>query len=54
MAAHSSILAQRIPWTVGSGKIQSLGTHRVGHGQSNLACTYAYAIKLKPRLKKLK
>ena len=54
MAAHSSILAQRIPWTVGPGKIQSLGSQRVEHNRINLARTYAYAIKLKLRLKKKK
>ena len=54
MAAHSSSLAQRIPWTVGPGMIQSLGSHRVEHNRINLARTYAYAIKLKLRLKKKK
>ena len=31
MATHSSILAWRIPWTEESGRLQSLGSHRVGH-----------------------
>ena len=31
MAIHSSILAWRIPWTEEPGKLQSLGSHRVGH-----------------------
>ena len=31
MATHSSILAWRIPWTEEPGKIQSMGSQRVGH-----------------------
>ena len=31
MAAHSSILAWRIPWTVEPGGLQSMGSQRVGH-----------------------
>ena len=31
MATHSSILAWRIPWTEELGKLQSIGSHRVGH-----------------------
>ena len=31
MAAHSSILAWRIPWTEESGGLQSMGSQRVGH-----------------------
>ena len=31
MAAHSSILAWRIPWTEEPGGIRSLGSQRVGH-----------------------
>ena len=31
MATHSSILAWRIPWTEESGKLQSVGSQRVGH-----------------------
>ena len=31
MAAHSSILAWRIPWTEESGGLQSMGLQRVGH-----------------------
>ena len=31
MATHSSILAQKIPWTVESGRLQSMGSQRVGH-----------------------
>ena len=31
MAAHSSILAQRIPWTEEPGGLQSMGSQRVRH-----------------------
>ena len=31
MAIHSSILAWRIPWTKEPGRLQSIGSHRVGH-----------------------
>ena len=31
MATHSSILARRIPWTEEPGRLQSMGSHRVGH-----------------------
>ena len=31
MATHSSVLAWRIPGTVGPGGLPSVGSHRVGH-----------------------
>ena len=31
MATHSSILAWTIPWTDEPGKLQSMGSQRVGH-----------------------
>ena len=31
MATHSSILAWRTPWTEESGRLQSMGSQRVGH-----------------------
>ena len=31
MAAHSSILAWKIPWTAEPGRLQSVGSQRVGH-----------------------
>ena len=37
MAPHSSALAWRIPWTEKPGRLQSMGSHRVGHNWSNLA-----------------
>ena len=38
MAAHSSILAWRIPWTEEPGGLQSTGSQRIGHDRSDLAC----------------
>ena len=34
------ILAWRIPWTEEPGRLQSIGSQRVRHGWSNLACTH--------------
>ena len=31
IAIHSGILAWRIPWTEEPGKLQSMGSQRVGH-----------------------
>ena len=31
MASHSSILAWRISWTEEPGRLQSIGSQRVGH-----------------------
>ena len=31
MAAHSSTLAWKIPWTEEPGRLQSMGSQRVGH-----------------------
>ena len=31
MATHSSTLAWKIPWTVDRGRLQSMGSQRVGH-----------------------
>ena len=41
MATHSSMLAWSIPWTEETGRPQSVGSHRVGHDWSNLACAHA-------------
>ena len=30
-ATHSSILVWRIPWTEGPGRVQSMGSQRVGY-----------------------
>ena len=34
MATHSSILAWKIPWTEDSGRLQSMGSQRVGHNSA--------------------
>ena len=41
MAAHSSVLALRIPGTGEPGGLPSMGSHRVGHDWSNLAAAAA-------------
>ena len=33
----SGTLAWKIPWTEEPGELQSMGSHRVGHDQSDLA-----------------
>ena len=43
MAAHSSVLAWRIPGTGEPGGLPSLGSHRVGHDCSDLAAAAAAA-----------
>ena len=43
MTAHSSILAWRISWTAESGRLQSVGSQRVGHEWSNYAHIHAQA-----------
>ena len=40
MATHSSILAWEITWTEEPGGLQSIGSQRVGHDWSDLACIY--------------
>ena len=42
MATHSSILAWRILWTEEPDWLLSIGSHRVGHDWSDLACTHAW------------
>ena len=37
MATHSSVLAWRIPGTGETGRLPSMGSHRVGHDWSDLA-----------------
>ena len=39
MATHSSIFAWKIPWAEEPGRLQSLGSTRVGHNWSNRART---------------
>ena len=40
VAAHSSVLAWRIPGTGEPGGLPSMGSHRVGHDWSDLAAKY--------------
>ena len=37
--SHSSVLDWRIPWTEEPGGLRSIGSHRVRHDRSDLACT---------------
>ena len=56
MATHSSILAWRIPWTAEPGKLQSMGSQRVGHNEplththiirrAELACTDSETLRV--------
>ena len=41
MATHPSVLAWRIPGTGEPGGLPSMGSHRVGHDWSDLACMHA-------------
>ena len=41
MATHSSILAWRIPWTEEPGRLQSMGSQRVGHDWATSTFTSA-------------
>ena len=41
MASHSSILAWKIPWTEEPGRLQSMGSLRVGH-DSNFTFTFHF------------
>ena len=43
MAPHSSTLAWKIPWTEEPGRLQSMGSLRVGHDWSDLAAAAAAA-----------
>ena len=40
MATHSSILAWRIPWSEEPGRLQSTGSHRVGHDLSDFISSH--------------
>ena len=45
MAAHSSVLAWRIPGTGEPGGLPSMGSHRVRHDGSDLAAAAAETIQ---------
>ena len=38
VAIHSSILAQKIPWTEEPGRLQSMGLQRVRHTEHETSC----------------
>ena len=40
MAAHSSILAWKIPWTADPGRLPSMGSQRVGHDWATSLSTF--------------
>ena len=42
MATHSSIIAWRIPWTEEPGRLQSMGSQRVGHDQGCIFSPYLF------------
>ena len=42
MATHSSTLAWKIPWTEEPGRLQSMGSLRVGHLLSNFTFTFHF------------
>ena len=46
MATHSNILSWRILWTEELGRLQSIGSQRVGRNWSDLACTRAHNLVL--------
>ena len=46
MATHSSVLARRIPGTVGPGGLPSMGSHRVGHDLRDLAVAVTHFMLL--------
>ena len=42
MAIHSSILAWEIPWTEEPGRVQSMGSQRVGHDRGTNTHTHTH------------
>ena len=42
MATHSSVLAWRIPWAEEPGRLQSMGSQRLGHFQLTLTSIHDY------------
>ena len=42
MATHSSTLAWKIPWTVEPGRLQSMGSLRVGHDRVTSLSLFAF------------
>ena len=54
MATHSNILAWRIPWTKEPGRLQSMGSQKVGHDSSTNTFTFHHPVSLRPTLFDLK
>ena len=54
MATHYSVLACKIPWTGLHGGLLSMGLHRVGHDQSDLAAAAAWLMCVLERLWQVK
>ena len=44
MAPHSSTLAWKIPWTEGPGRLQSVGSLRVGTGLSDFTFSFHFHV----------
>ena len=44
MATHSNILAQRIPWTEKPGRLQSMGSQRVGYDSATNTFTFSITL----------
>ena len=42
MSTHTSILAWKMLWTEEPGRLQSIGSQRVGHDWSDLACMHGH------------
>ena len=42
MAPHSSTLAWKLPWTEEPGRLQSMGSQRVGHGTRLSDFTFSF------------
>ena len=42
MATHSSTLAWKIPWTEKPGRLQSIGSQRVGHDCATSHSTFTF------------
>ena len=47
IATHSSILAWEIPWTEETGRLQSMGSAKIGH---NLATKQQQCVYVNPKL----
>ena len=50
MATHSSTLAWKIPWTEEPGRLQSMGSQRVGHDWATSLSLFTWKFPLPPTL----